>query len=164
MNILYIHGLDSKLSPEKKGILEKYGDVLSPDINYYKDPNAIQSILNEIQNQQIDVVMGSSIGGYAGYYVSTSLKKPALLFNPALKNRSVEQTTPSFDILTPVLKQFVIGASDEVVIPAHTLEFLSTAYNNYTNFHLHLRPGLGHNIPLNVFEEEVEFFLELLKL
>lgn len=164
MNILYLHGLDSKLSPEKKRILEKFGEVVSPEINYYEDPQAIQSILKEMQQRELDVVLGTSIGGFAGYYVSTALKKPALLFNPALKQRSVEQATPSFEILSPVLKQFVIGAGDEVVIPADSMEFLSTAYNNFTNFHLHLRPGLGHNIPLDVFEEEVTFFFDLLKL
>ncbi len=158
MKILYIHGLDSKLSEEKKTILEKFGTVLAPDLDYYDDSNAIESILGKYEKEEINMVIGSSMGGFAAYYVSTVLEKPALLFNPALRKRSVEQTIPSVDINSYTLKYFVIGAQDDVVNPADTLNFISEIYNEFTDFHLHIRPQLAHGIPLNVFEEEVKNF------
>lgn len=164
MQILYIHGLDSKLNLDKRTILERFGTVLAPDMDYYKDSNAIESILDKYHKKEVNVVIGSSMGGFAAYYVSTILNKPALLFNPALKKRSVEQTIPSVEIDSYTLKHFVIGAGDEVVNPGDSLKFISEIYNNFTDFHLHIRPQLAHRIPTEVFEEEVEkFFTEISK-
>lgn len=160
MKIVYIHGLDSKLSPEKREILKKFGEVISPEINYYENPAAIATILQQVEGKDPDVIIGSSMGGFAAYYVSTALNKPALMFNPALAERSVEQEVPPGEITAPSLKQFLLGAIDDVVDPGQTLEFIAGAYNQYTNFHLHIMPGLTHNIPLDVFEAEVSSFLE----
>jgi hypothetical protein len=158
MNILYLHGLKGSLSPQKREILEKFGKVYAPDIDYSADPKAIESILKQYTDVNIDAVIGSSMGGFAVYYVSTALNSPALLFNPALKWRSVEQSIPEISIGRSILKQFVIGAKDEVVNPADTLKFISENYNGFTDFYLHLRPELTHQIPEDVFEEEVGVF------
>lgn len=157
MNILYLHGLDSKLSPEKREVLEHYGKVLSPDLNYYEDPNAIETILGMYPNGEVDVVIGSSMGGFAGYYVSNALKKPALLFNPALVKRSVPQNIPKLENFNS-LKQIVLGQIDDVVSPADTLSFLPQDFNAVTDLHLHLVPENGHNIPVPLFEAEVQSF------
>lgn len=161
MKILYIHGLDSKLSPEKREVLENYGNVLSPDLNYYENPNAIETILGMYSEEEVDVVMGSSMGGFAGYYVSNALNKPALLFNPALVKRSVPQNIPKIEKYN-ALKQIVLGQIDEVVSPADTLNFLPRHFNPLTDLHLHLVPQNGHNIPLPLFEAEVKSFFEKL--
>lgn len=163
MYILYIHGLDSKLSPEKREILQKFGEVFSPDLNYYENPDTIDSILQEVEEEEIDVVIGSSIGGFAAYYVSAALEKPALLFNPALRERSVKQNIPNPSEKSLNLKQFVLGSNDDVVDPVDTLEFIAEHYTSFTGLHLHLRPELTHNIPLDVFEEEVASFIKKLK-
>ena len=157
MNILYLHGLDSKLSEEKRKILDQYGKVYSPDLNYYEDKNAIETVLGYYSKVSIDVVLGSSMGGFAGYYVSNSLDKPALLFNPALKERSVKQKVPQI-LSVNALKHIVLGQVDEVINPHDTLNFLGSHFNSKTHLHLHLVPGLGHNIPVPFFREEVELF------
>lgn len=158
MNILYLHGLDSKLSPEKKAILEKYGKVHAPDLNYYTNPDAIETILDMFADVEINTVIGSSMGGFAGYHVSNALFRPALLFNPALMKRSVPQNIPSEENNYNNLKQIVIGQIDDVVSPLDTLNFLTQNFNPVTDLHLHLVPRLGHNIPVEFFEEEVESF------
>lgn len=63
MNILYLHGLESKLSDEKKAILKTYGTVIAPDLNYNSNPNTIQNLYDEYKNQEINVIIGSSMGG-----------------------------------------------------------------------------------------------------
>lgn len=158
MKILYLHGLESKLSQEKRTILERFGEVSAPDLDYYNNPDAIESIVEKYGKTGIDVVIGSSMGGFAAYYVSTVVGKPALLFNPALRKRSVEQSIPSVAINSYTLKHFVIGADDPVVHPGDTLNFIAETYNEFTDFHLHIRPKLFHSIPVDVFEEEVEKF------
>lgn len=161
MNILYIYGLDSKLSPDKKTILEKFGNVFTPDVDYYNDRQAIESILFQMKNRNIDAVIGSSMGGFAGYYISTILGVPALLFNPALETRSVQQDIPETKITSQTSKKFLLGAIDDVIDPGETLRFLSRNYNDHTDFHLHIMPGLTHNIPVDIFKEEVKNFFKI---
>ena len=162
MNILYIHGLDSKLGAEKKAVLEKYGQVYAPDINYYTDANAIETILNYYPEVEINTVIGSSMGGFAGYHVANALNRPALLFNPALVKRSVPQNIPEDLNSYNNLKQIVLGQQDEVVNPVDTLKFLSENFNPVTDFYLRLVPRNGHNIPVPLFEEEVSSFFSKL--
>lgn len=157
MNILYLHGLDSKLSPEKKAILEKYGKVFAPDLNYYTNQDAIETVLEMYAEVDINTVIGSSMGGFAAYHVSNALFRPALLFNPALLKRSVPQNIPPEESHNN-LKQIVLGQRDEVVSPIDTLNYLTANFNPVTDLHLHLVPRLGHNIPVEFFEEEVESF------
>src|SRR5690625_3209517 len=66
MNILYLHGLESKLSAEKREILKPYGNIFAPDLDYHKNPNSIESIIKDHETTPIDVVIGSSMGGFAG--------------------------------------------------------------------------------------------------
>ena len=162
MNILYLHGLDSKLSPQKREILEKFGKVFAPDLDYYSNQNAIETIVGMYPDVEINAVIGSSMGGFAGYHVSNILHRPALLFNPALANRSVEQHIPQQENMYNNLKKIVIGQQDEVVDPAETLDFLSNNFHPATDFHLHLVPKLGHNIPEALFSEEVKDFFSKL--
>lgn len=162
MNILYIHGLDSKLSAEKKAVLEKYGKVYAPDLDYYTDTNAIKTILEYYPEVEINTVIGSSMGGFAGYHVANALNRPALLFNPALVKRSVPQNIPEDLNSYNNLKQIVLGQQDDVVNPADTLKFLSENFNPVTDFYLRLVPRNGHNIPVPLFEEEVSSFFSKL--
>jgi len=162
MNILYLHGLESKLNPEKREILERFGKVFSPDIDYHNNPDAIQTILDMYIGIDINTVMGSSMGGFAAYHVSNALSRPALLFNPALKKRNVHQNVPEGTKNYNNLKQIIIEQSDNVVLPADTLSFLSENFNPVTDIHLRLIPRLGHRIPTPLFEEEVESFFEKL--
>lgn len=158
MNILYIHGLDSKLSAEKKEILEHYGKVYSPDLNYYEDKNAIDTVLNSLPEAEIDIVMGSSMGGFAGYHVANALGKPALLYNPALRYRSVEQNIPESPGNYTSSMHIVLSQKDEVVNPRDTIDYLMSNLNPVTHLHLHLVPKMGHNIPVDFFEKEVKAF------
>jgi hypothetical protein len=52
----------------------------------------------------------------------------------------------------------VIGTQDDVVNPADTHNFISEIYNEFTDFHLYIRPQLAQRIPLNLFEEKVKIF------
>lgn len=159
MNILYIHGLDSKLSAEKREILEKFGTVFSPDVNYYTNPAAIESIIQLCSAKNIDSIIGTSIGGFAGFYVCQALNKPAMLFNPALKRRSVEQILPVVSLSLPSYVGIILGKDDEVVNPKETLDFLDKEYNSNNKISIDMVNNLGHNIPLDIFEEKVSAFI-----
>lgn len=59
------------------------------------------------------------------------------------------------------LKQIVLGAHDETVDPTTTLKYL-TDNIGVTNYDIRIRQDLAHQIPLDIFTEEVKrFFMEL---
>lgn len=158
MKILYLHGLESRLSPEKREVLEKYGEVVAPDVDYHQDPKAIENLLKKYAGLNIDAVVGSSMGGFAGYHISNRLDRPALLFNPALKRRSVKQEIPLRISASTKLKQIIIGEKDEVVKPSETLEFISSELDRGSEYYIHLRRDMEHRTPVEIFEEELDSF------
>ncbi len=164
MNILYLHGLDSSLNNEKRTVLEKFGTVYAPNIDYRNNPNTIKQLLTTYKKHdpEINVVIGSSMGGFAGYYISEVLNRPALLFNPALASRSVAQEMPDTIISSLNLKHIILGAKDDVITPSETFQFLSKTIDNNIEYRIHLRPNLAHRIPIAVFEEEVDVFFKAL--
>ena len=73
MNILILHGLESKLSDEKRTILETYGTVFAPYLDYESNPNVIQNLYDKYHNQEFSAVIGSSMGGFTAYHLANSL-------------------------------------------------------------------------------------------
>lgn len=164
MNILFLHGLESKLSDPKRAILETYGTVIAPDIDYQSNPNTIQNLYDEYQNQDINVIIGSSMGGFAGFHLANSIGVCALLYNPALPYRnSVVQNIPS-DLPThqsPLLR-FVLGGQDEVIKAKDNLAFLSQNCSDLKDCSIEIINELAHQIPVPIFEEQTEAFFERL--
>lgn len=160
MNILYLHGLNSSLSKEKSGVLERYGKVYAPAIDYENNPDSIMWLLDQHKDSKIDIVIGSSMGGFVGYYLSKLLNVPTLLFNPALAYRSVFQNVPSTPPTNNGTIHIVLGAKDEVIDPKGTLNFLGNRLKQPQNYSIHIRPELEHRIPVPIFEEEVSSFFE----
>lgn len=158
MNILYLHGLDSALAPEKRPLLEKYGKVFSPAIDYRKEYNSIEMVVEQFKNNNIKVVIGSSLGGFVAYYVSDAYKIPCLLFNPALLSRTVGQKIPIYPPPYLSYKQIVLGIRDSIVNPKDTLTFLSKNLQNHTNYDIHVRQDLEHRVAVEIFEQEVKHF------
>ena len=112
----------SKLSPEKRKVLEQYGEVFAPDINYTKKHLQPVDILKEYPDNHFNVVIGSSMGGLNAFIISENIGRPALLFNPPLKKyQNIEfETTYTKGLAS---KQILLGGSDEVVDPSETLGF-----------------------------------------
>lgn len=160
MNILFLHGLESTLTIDKKNILEKYGNVFSPDLDYKSNPNMIQFLCDEYQNQNIDVIIGSSMGGFAGFYLSKLLKVPALLFNPALPYHATEQNIPNIDAVHEHLVQFVLGIQDDTIKAEDNLKYILNFVPRENDIRIHLLKDVAHRIPITVFEAEVNLFFK----
>jgi uncharacterized protein len=159
MNILYLHGLDSNLSDEKTQILEKFGNVIAPNLDYRENSNIIDLLFNKYKNENIDAIIGSSMGGFAGFYLSKMFQVPSLLFNPALPYRtSVLQNIPIIEKEHNHLLQIVIGNQDDVILAKDNIEFISKLLPFNCDFRLHINKELGHGIPLDVFENEIKLF------
>lgn len=158
MNILYLHGLHSKLSDEKREVLERYGRVFSPDIDYSEKLFQPDLILKEFPNTEFNVVMGSSMGGLNAYAISEIIGRPALLFNPPLVKYSEIEFSHKF---THGLssKHILLGGSDDVVDVAETLNFLGQNLQK-SELNIKVLPQLGHRIPIEIFTEQVKKFFK----
>ncbi|HSN47663.1 MAG TPA: YqiA/YcfP family alpha/beta fold hydrolase [Flavobacterium sp.] len=164
MNILYLHGLESRLSDEKRALLENYGIVIAPDLDYTSNLYMIQNLYDEFHQQNINAIIGSSMGGFAGFHLANALGVCALLYNPALPYRnSVVQNIPSGlpKKHSPLLR-IVLGGQDEVVKAKDNLAFLSQNAGELRDCTIEIVNGLAHQIPIDVFEEQTEAFFERL--
>jgi hypothetical protein len=160
MNILFLHGLESKLSDEKRAILETYGIVIAPDLDYKSNPDAIQNLYDEYKNQNINAVIGSSMGGFAGFHLANSLGIFALLYNPALPYRnSILQNIPSHlpQKQSPLMR-IVLGGQDDVIKAKDNLAFLSQNFSGLKECTIEIINELAHQIPVAVFKNQTEVF------
>lgn len=162
MNILYLHGLKSKLSDVKRRVLEKHGIVIAPEIDYSKEHIQPLKILQNYPDTEFNVIIGSSMGALNGYIISNWIGRPALLFNPPLVKYPWSLMLPQekfIKIDSP--KQLLLGGQDDVVDPQETLTFLGKHLQE-NELELKIYPGLGHRIPLEIFEEQVTHFFSKL--
>ena len=164
MNILFLHGLESKLSDEKKVILETYGTVIAPDLEYKSNPKVIQNLYDEFKNQDINSIIGSSMGGFVGFHLANSLGICALLYNPALPYRNnVEQIIPSsLPTKQSLLMRIVLGGQDDIIKAKDNLAFLAQNCNPKTDCTISTKSDLAHQIPVDVFKEETKAFFKAL--
>jgi hypothetical protein len=160
MTILYLHGLESKLSPQKKSVLERFGTVIAPDLDYQNNPNVFNLLLKLNEEHHFDVVIGSSMGGFMGYYFANTINCPALIFNPALPHRPVPQNIPAINPLHGAsLLHFALSNQDDIIKADENLKWLSENRLPDTNIKISIHKQMGHPIPQDVFEIEVtEFF------
>jgi uncharacterized protein len=162
MNILFLHGLESKLSDPKRAILKTYGNVIAPDIEYKTNPNIIQELYNEYHDQDINVIIGSSMGGFIAYHLANSLSICALLYNPALPYRNkVQQLIPeNLPINNPAFMRIVLGGLDDVIKANDNLQYLAQHKCPSTDYNISINSKLAHQIPMDVFEKETKHFFE----
>jgi hypothetical protein len=165
MTILYLHGLESKLSDTKRTVLEEFGKVIAPDLDYKNNTEMFDFIMKTYKKEAIDCIIGSSMGGFMGYYVALELGIPALLFNPALPIRSINQVVPK-NIAPKENQRFsiILGSQDETVAAISNLKYFAQNLLPTIHFQIKIRPDLAHQIPLEIFEEECGAFLGNLKI
>jgi predicted esterase YcpF (UPF0227 family) len=164
MNILFLHGLESKLSDLKRTILESFGKVIAPDLEYKSNPNVIQNLYDEYHDKDINAIIGSSMGGFTAYHLANSLGICALLYNPALPYRNdVEQIIPAtIPIKNSSFMRIVLGAQDDVIKAKDNLNFLAQNTNPQTDYDITIKRELAHQIPIDIFEQETQAFFEQL--
>ena len=147
MKALFLHGLESSPKSEKSKFLAKF-DAECPAMDYTQ-PGLFNEILTKIQNDKPDVLIGSSMGGWFVYCLSTITGIPTILFNPAVHSRSME---PAVQIGSMKANHTVIlGKKDDLINPEGTLEWIK---KNPGNFNVHFE-GNGHQTPISIFKKYV---------
>ena len=88
INILYIHGFNSAGRGHKSQVLQRHFPdchIIAPTFNYYKHPELIfKQIDDVITSEAINMVVGTSLGGFCALYASMKHRLHAVVINPAV--------------------------------------------------------------------------------
>lgn len=132
--------------------LKENHDVINPLLKYSALSKSLFTDLKVLCEQNaVDLIIGSSMGGFLGFHLGNTLNIPSLLFNPALVTKSEFKPEVSAVNNTSVLHTIILGRYDDVVIPSETLEFLKDNIANFT----HSFEQTGHRTPFAIFKKHV---------
>ena len=84
--ILFIHGFGScGLGDKSRVLIEHYGrqQVLAPDL-FHGPAKTIAELESLLQQYQVELLVGSSLGGYYATWLNGQHGSPSVLINPAL--------------------------------------------------------------------------------
>jgi uncharacterized protein len=154
---LYIHGLNSYPIPQKIKMLEDAGfDVFAPDVDYRNEKDIYQWLKQEIADQNIEFLVGSSLGGFTAFWLGEDLGLPCLLFNPAMSyNDELQEHIPEIETGNCPARFVVIGAHDDVIDPQENLRFFRGIDYGECHQRVIVCEWLGHQIDFPSFEELV---------
>ncbi|MDO6678430.1 MULTISPECIES: YqiA/YcfP family alpha/beta fold hydrolase [unclassified Shewanella] len=91
MNILYIHGFGSQFdeTSDKINLLNTIGSVVGITIDYTKSSESIEKALKEFSSQEsIDLIVGTSLGGYWANRIGSKIGVPFVSINPAISPKT----------------------------------------------------------------------------
>ena len=154
MNLLYIHGLDSSPRPDKVAVLQTLATkVWAPQLDYRNNNNVFSELLKLAKSEQINFIVGSSAGGFMGYWLTRHLDCRALLYNPALAFQSIIQQIAPLEEkqLHQAFYQIILGKQDDIISPQSTLDYLKE-HDQPDNYQIETIQDLGHQIDMNTFE------------
>ena len=144
---IYFHGLESSQGGIKVQFLDQEVDFLeAPAMDYTKE-DIFEEWLDYVKNEEPDLLIGSSMGGYFAMALATHTGIPVLVFNPAIHSRSIE--IKGLESGTEKLAGLVVlGKKDEVINPGPTISMLQGTQNTLD---ISIEKEMGHRVPLDVF-------------
>ena len=116
----------------------------------YRNTQTFSKVLAEIKSINPDLIVGSSMGGYFGYLIGSTLNMPTCLFNPAV-HRSIEPVVDNTKLKGNTNNIF-LGKSDKVITGSGVKAFFKKEgvgkfqYETYTG---------GHRVPYPVFVKSI---------
>ena len=151
--VLYLHGLESNQGGPKVDFLTNEFIVHAPKMDY-TDPDLNIKMLFIMQDLKPDFIIGSSMGGYVADILAQKYGKPAILFNPALHNRSfdpaIEYPIEGEQADLQERKIVVIGKDDDIIPPYITKIMLENEF-----YYEVVLEEMGHRTPLNIFIDTI---------
>jgi uncharacterized protein len=162
--ILYLHGLETRQGGRKVGFLSKDNYVHAPKIDYTRK-DIFPFLIQIMDDFKPDLIIGSSMGGYAAYILSGFYGTPIIAFNPALHSRKFDLNLPSLLPVTldkkmgnsnlhttlPSKVKIILGKEDTVINPEKTKNYLNNNIKFPNTLEVEEVEGVGHRIPFNLF-------------
>ena len=147
--VAFFHGMESKPVSEKNRVLESgFSFVYAPPMNY-RDPSLFRAVLNQVKESNIELLIGSSMGGWFAYCISSLTGIPTLLFNPALHSRHFDPQIELGEVKSH--HTVILGRQDGIIDPVTSLQWLAENKVNSSPWYVEME----HRIPIDVFERWV---------
>lgn len=161
MKAIYIHGLHSNPNPQKVALLEEAGlEVVAPEIDYDTEQEKVfPRIRKLILEERVEVLVGSSMGGFVAYWLARELNKPALLFNPALHFENIQIFIPTLTSSHKPPLFICSGEQDKTIDPVLLRSYLLERHPLMENIKLISASWLAHGIDLKTFQSMTAWFL-----
>ena len=154
LRIAFLHGLESPHISDKTEFLNsEFSFVYAPKMDYH-DPSLFEKTLKEIQENKIDLIVGSSMGGWFAYCLSTHTNIPTLLFNPAFHSRSFDPDVTLGDHNPH--QTIVLGINDNLIKATDTVDYL---HDNNIGSLVYFEEN-GHRTPIEIFVKYVNNFVK----
>ncbi len=152
--ILYLHGLESKQGGEKVDYLSSQTLTIAPVLDYKRE-DIFEYLDKLVKEVKPDVIIGSSMGGYAAFVLGSSYSIPVIAYNPAIQNREFDKKLPpSLRYGLPQELLVVLGKEDKVVNPTQTIQDIEDRQDYYgmlENIEIKVIEGMGHRVDFSVF-------------
>lgn len=123
------------------------------DREWYKDKckSMFNRELKSIEN--IDLIVGFSLGGYTAFELAGYLKKDLILVNPAIDRSKTLLDIKSFDV--PIKRDFkgvevYLGSEDDLIDGNWTIDYLNKLN---VDSDIYVVNGMGHNTYLEEVKE-----------
>jgi uncharacterized protein len=158
---LYIHGYKSYPIPQKIEMMENAGlQVTAPEIDFDEGESVYPFLKEIILEEEIDFLVGSSLGGFSAYWLAEELGLPCLLFNPAMSySDKLEEYIPEFEERLCPARFVVIGALDETVNPKENIRFFNSIDDGECFQRMVICQWLEHQVDFDTFDEMVRWAL-----
>ncbi|MBF0266557.1 MAG: hypothetical protein HQL46_14930 [Gammaproteobacteria bacterium] len=87
MAMFYLHGFGSRFDKQNQKIIDLsvLGEISGFNIDYSKtEEEIINDVSNQLQNKDVDLLIGTSMGGWLASILSAELLLPFVAFNPVI--------------------------------------------------------------------------------
>jgi len=150
--VLYLHGLESDQGGPKVDYLADNCYVHAPEMDYTRK-DIFPYLIQMMEDFDPDLIIGSSMGGYAAYMLSGFYGTPIIAFNPALHSRKFDPKFPNkIQTCYPGKTKIILGEEDTVIDPNTTKKMIKDmTLNSPQNIKTEIVEGMGHRIPLDIF-------------
>ncbi|MCK9575738.1 MAG: YqiA/YcfP family alpha/beta fold hydrolase [Candidatus Pacearchaeota archaeon] len=130
--VLVLHGYESSVYPPRLKVLSADYNLLTPEMDYDHNQGLFEKTYQTYKNANIDLIVGSSMGGYFGYYLASLLDVPALLFNPAVieTTSGIKKQEVRKGKYNPAI-YVVSGKDDDIVISWKLKQWFKENARNY---------------------------------
>jgi len=162
IKVLYCHGMGGSgiNNPKVLNIFKSHGiDLISPTINHslYIDNPHIFNLQKEIADE-VDMIVGNSMGGYFAYHLGKACGKPTLCFNPAISEvttsynwfNNVTNYTPSNN-----QKKTIIYMSTNDNVVDHNYGKIFIEKNGFETDEIEYLDGETHSLPFEIIFEKI---------
>tara|TARA_S200002703_G_scaffold134402_1_gene122951 strand:- start:3235 stop:3720 length:486 start_codon:yes stop_codon:yes gene_type:complete len=158
--VLYLHGLESGQGGSKVDYLADNCYVHAPEMDYTRK-DIFPYLVQIMEDFNPDLIIGSSMGGYAAYMLSGFYGTPIIAFNPALHSRKFNPKFPNkVQTYYPGKAKIILGEEDTIIDPKTTLKFIADHIGNgFPQIDIDKVDGMGHRVPLDIFISKIKYEL-----